>query len=60
MPLYLQGDSDDRNVSNPLSKHFLSRVEDGTLSAHTGSDANRVLLINMNCSYWKMNMDRVG
>ena len=55
-----QGDSDDRNVTNPLSKHFLNKVEEGILTSYSGSNANRVLLINMNCSYWKNSMDRIG
>ncbi len=55
-----RGDSEKRNVTNPLSKDFLSKAEDGTLFAYSGSQANRVLKVNIMCSYWKMNMDRVS
>jgi len=58
IPISLQ-DGHRNNVGNPLSKDYLSKIEDATLSSAAGSDAMRVLQLSKICSYWKNNRDRI-
>ncbi|XP_053406122.1 DNA polymerase subunit gamma-1-like [Mercenaria mercenaria] len=52
-------DGKGKRVGNPLAKDYLNRVEDGTLSAHSGPGADMVLKLNKASSYWKMNHKRI-
>ncbi|KAK6166464.1 hypothetical protein SNE40_023149 [Patella caerulea] len=52
-------DGVNKRVGNPLAKDYLPRIEDGTLRAAAGNEAQRVLLIGKMCSYWKNNQQRI-
>ncbi|KAL4228151.1 hypothetical protein ACF0H5_013584 [Mactra antiquata] len=52
-------DGKGKRVVNPLAKDYLSKVEDGTLSAQSGPGADMVLKLNKACSYWKNNQKRI-
>lgn len=47
------------NVGNPLSKDFISRLEDGTLSSSDNDLAKMYLTHSMSLSYWKNNHKRI-
>ncbi|KAB7507036.1 DNA polymerase subunit gamma-1, mitochondrial [Armadillidium nasatum] len=46
-------------VGNPLSKDFLGKLEDNTLSSAVGEIAQLVLKTTKTISYWKNNRDRI-
>ncbi|CAL1292906.1 unnamed protein product [Larinioides sclopetarius] len=46
-------DGPQKRVGNPLSKDFLSKVEDGTLKTWGKGQADRALLLSKMLSYWK-------
>ncbi|ESO96346.1 hypothetical protein LOTGIDRAFT_239325 [Lottia gigantea] len=46
-------------VGNPLAKDYMNRIEDGTLRAATGDQAQRILYLGKICSYWKNNQERI-
>ncbi|MCL4126529.1 UNVERIFIED_CONTAM: hypothetical protein GTU68_010787, partial [Idotea baltica] len=46
-------------VGNPLSKDFLRKLEDNTLSSAVSHVAQLVLKTTKTISYWKMNRDRI-
>ncbi|XP_013783947.1 DNA polymerase subunit gamma-1-like isoform X2 [Limulus polyphemus] len=48
-----------KRVGNPLAKDFLSKVEDGTLRALGGGQADQALRLNKMVSYWKNARDRI-
>ena len=50
---------ENKRVSNPLAKDFLSKIEDGILRSYNENDAEIVLKCSKMCSYWKNNMDRI-
>ncbi|RWS03724.1 DNA polymerase subunit gamma-1-like protein [Dinothrombium tinctorium] len=52
-------DGPDFRVGNPLGKEFLRYLDDGNLTTHSGSTANRVLKLSKALSYWKMNHKRI-
>lgn len=52
-------DGPHKRVGNPLSKDFLSKVEDGTLSSWGKGRADRVLLLSKMLSYWKNSHKRI-
>jgi DNA polymerase gamma 1 len=56
--LLLLQDGTDKNVGNPLSKTFMSKIEDGTLKACSG-EAAQVLTLSKVCAYWNNNRDRI-
>ncbi|KAH9520139.1 hypothetical protein Btru_060114 [Bulinus truncatus] len=49
----------NNNVGNPLARDYLLRVEDGTLSASSETQADRVLMLGKMSSYWKNNRKRI-
>ncbi|CAL1528194.1 unnamed protein product, partial [Lymnaea stagnalis] len=52
-------DGNQKRVGNPLARDYLSKVEDGTISASIGTNANRILMLSRMCSYWKNNQKRI-
>ncbi|XP_033097016.1 DNA polymerase subunit gamma-1-like [Anneissia japonica] len=48
------------NVGNPLAKDFLSKMEDGTLKASGGAQADRILEINKFISFWRNAQKRIN
>ncbi|KAG8201058.1 hypothetical protein JTE90_002733 [Oedothorax gibbosus] len=52
-------DGVQKQVGNPLSKDFLSKVEDNTLATLSKEQADRVLLLSKNLSYWKNSHSRI-
>ncbi|XP_076308537.1 DNA polymerase gamma, catalytic subunit tam [Tachypleus tridentatus] len=48
-----------KRVGNPLAKDFLSKVEDGTLRALGGGQAEQALRLSKMVSYWKNARDRI-
>ncbi|XP_011605608.2 DNA polymerase subunit gamma-1 isoform X1 [Takifugu rubripes] len=54
-------DGNQNNVGSPFSKDFLSKMEDGTLSAgRSGTDAARALEINKMISFWRNAHKRIS
>lgn len=47
------------NVGNPLSKDFVAKMEDGTLSSFDNTLANLLLGHSSSISYWKNNHKRI-
>lgn len=47
------------NVGNPLSKDFVTKMEDGTLSSFDNNLANLLLRHSSSISYWKNNHKRI-
>lgn len=47
------------NVGNPLSKDFVSKMEDGTLSSFDNKLASLLLKYSSSLSYWKNNQNRI-
>lgn len=47
------------NVGNPLSKDFVSKMEDGTLSSFDNNLAHLLLSHSSSLSYWKNNHKRI-
>ncbi|XP_067935036.1 DNA polymerase subunit gamma-1-like [Watersipora subatra] len=52
-------DGEKYNVGNPLSKDYLPQIGIGLLTSAAGSEAIRVLRLNIQGSYWKNNRDRI-
>lgn len=52
-------DGADQRVGNPMAKDFLSKFSDNVLSGR-GRDAERVIRIAGQLSYWRNNRDRIG
>lgn len=52
-------DGTGNRVGNPLAKDFLGKIEDKTLSSHSGDIAELVLKTSKTLSYWKNNRDRI-
>ncbi|XP_055948526.1 DNA polymerase subunit gamma-1-like isoform X2 [Argiope bruennichi] len=52
-------DGPQKRVGNPLSKDFLSKVEDGTLKTWGKGQADRALLLSKMLSYWKNAHERI-
>ncbi|XP_060083102.1 DNA polymerase subunit gamma-1-like [Ylistrum balloti] len=46
-------------VGNPLARDYLSKIEEGTLKALSGTSAQRILTLGSMSSYWKNNMKRI-
>ncbi|GFY73037.1 DNA polymerase subunit gamma-1 [Trichonephila inaurata madagascariensis] len=52
-------DGPQKRVGNPLSKDFLSKIEDGTLKTWSKARADRVLILSKMLSYWKNAHQRI-
>ncbi|KAL5004061.1 hypothetical protein ScPMuIL_017517 [Solemya velum] len=52
-------DGKGKRVGSPLAKDYLSKVEEGVLSACSGTSAERALRLSKMCSYWKNNQNRI-
>ena len=52
-------DSAENRVGNPLSQDFLNKMEDGTLAAEGGTEAQRILEINTLISFWRNAKKRI-
>ena len=57
--IYMHQDGPDKRVGNPLSKDFLSKIEEGILSSAVGNEAGAILKYSKMTSYWKNNLGRI-
>ncbi|XP_072039067.1 DNA polymerase subunit gamma-1-like [Amphiura filiformis] len=52
-------DGPSNMVGNPLSQDFLNKMEDGTLASEGGTEAQRILEINVLISFWRNAKKRI-
>ena len=52
-------DGEEVNVGNPLSKSFLSKIKEGTLTSYPKRSAELALELYSNISYWENNEKRI-
>lgn len=52
-------DGEEVNVGNPLSKSFLARITEGTLTSNPKRSAELALELYSNISYWENNEKRI-
>lgn len=55
----LPQDGPAANCGNPLSKDYLHKMEDGTLSSAAGGDGQRILMLNSMVSFWRSARSRI-
>ncbi|XP_069138631.1 DNA polymerase subunit gamma-1-like [Argopecten irradians] len=46
-------------VGNPVVRDYISKIEEGTMKAMSGTSATRILTLGSMSSYWKNNMERI-
>ena len=52
-------DGTEANCGNPLSKDYLSKMEDGTLTSAAGDMGKRILTLNSMMSFWRSARSRI-
>ena len=52
-------DGNQLNVGNPLSKSFISKIEEGVISSIPEKSASLALKFYSNISYWENNEKRI-
>ena len=52
-------DGNDLNVGNPLSKSFISKIDEGIISSIPEKSASLALKLYSNISYWENNEKRI-
>ena len=56
---FVTQDGEGSNVGNPLSKDFLGKIEDGTLSAVGDYSAKQPIELNKMLSFWRNGRKRI-
>lgn len=52
-------DGKEYNVGSPLTRHFFTKMEDGTLKSPGQSLGAELLSLNSMVSYWRLSRDRI-